>query len=109
MEGGISSWQFGFSVGLDVDAQRCMIQEILGTMPEPNLKTLYFVVQHLHRVHQQHEYNKMTASNLAIVFWPTLMRPPLVDLADPSKQMGWQLVMSRLIEFPDFVPRIDLC
>jgi hypothetical protein len=46
----------------------------------------------------------MNASNLSIVFWPTLMRPPLADLADPGKQLGFQLSMAKMIESPDFVP-----
>ena len=55
---------------------------------------------------KEEAYNKMSASNLAIVFWPTLMRPPLMDLADKSKQLGWQLSMARMIEHPDFIPEI---
>ena len=42
----------------------------------------------------------MNASNLAIVFWPTLMRPPIADLADLSKQIDWQLMMTRIIDNP---------
>lgn len=85
------------------------MHEILATMQGPNLKTLHFLVVHLNRVAQHGEVNRMTASNLAIVFWPTLMRPPLVDLADPSKQLGWQLVMTRLIEHPEYIPLVDVC
>lgn len=73
-------------------------------MPRPNLCTLSYLLAHLHRVQLYQETNKMNASNLAIVFWPTLVRPPLMDLADAGKQMGWQLVMTRVIEHPDFVP-----
>ena len=29
---------------------------------------------------------------------------PLQDLADSSKQMGWQLSMNLLIQNPDFIP-----
>ncbi len=85
------------------------MHEVLTAMPEPNLKTLHFLVVHLNHVSQYSEENRMSASNLAIVFWPTLMRPPLVDLADPSKQLGWQLVMTRLIDHPDYIPRVDTC
>ena len=65
------------------------------------------MMEHLHKVQQEQGVNKMTPSNLSIVFWPTLMRPPLMDLADPSKQLGWQLIMTRIIETPDFVPDVD--
>jgi len=50
---------------------------------------------------EEREVNKMNASNLAIVFWPTLMRPPIADLADLSKQIDWQLMMTRIIENPN--------
>ena len=50
---------------------------------------------------QEQEVNQMSASFLAIVFWPILMRPPLADLADLSKQIGWHLMISRIIENPD--------
>ena len=89
---------------LQLDAQQTKLQEMLGMLPHPNLCTLHFLLMHLNKVQAMHEVNRMTASNLAIVFWPTLMRPPLMDLADPSKQMGWQLAMTRLIERPDCVP-----
>lgn len=75
-------------------------------MHHHNLCTLRFLMNHLFKVQLSQEINKMNASNLAIVFWPTLIRPPLKDLADPSKQLGWQLVMSRIIEHPDFVPEL---
>ena len=92
---------------LDTDSQKTRIHELLSSLQRPNLKTLKFMMEHLHKVQQLHEFNKMTPSNLSIVFWPTLLRPPLQDLADPSKQLGWQLLMTRIIERPDFVPDTD--
>jgi hypothetical protein len=76
-------------------------------MERPNLCTFHFMMQHLYNVQCQQDINKMTASNLAIVFWPTLIRPPLMDLADSGKQLGWQLVMTRIIEHPNFVPVVQ--
>ena len=93
---------------LDADSQRTRIHEILSSMPHPNLCTFRYLMHHLHQVQANQEVNKMNASNLAIVFWPTLIRPPLMDLADASKQMGWQLIMTRIIEHPDFVPEVLL-
>ncbi len=89
---------------LDVDSQRTRINEILSGMSRPNLHTFHCLMLHLHQVQCHQDTNKMNASNLAIVFWPTLIRPPLMDLADPGKQLGWQLVMTRIIEHPDLVP-----
>ena len=93
------------SLALPVEAQQAKLHEIItAIMPLPNLKTLRCLVTHLYHVQEYEEFNKMTASNLAIVFWPTLMRPPLLDLADPSKQLGWQMAMTQIIEHPEFVP-----
>ena len=75
-------------------------------MPTPNLSTLRYLIFHLHKIQLSRDVNKMSSSNLAIVFWPTLMRPPLTDLADPSKQLAWQLMMARLIEHPAIVPEV---
>lgn len=49
----------------------------------------------------------MSSSNLAIVFWPTLMRPPIADLANPSQQLKWQKVMTTLIDKPEIIPDPD--
>lgn len=92
--------------GRDPQAQKQRMQEVLSKLPKDNIATLTALVRHLHVVQLHHDVNKMTASNLSIVFWPTLMRPPLMDLANPEKQLGFQLTMSKLIENPDFVPEI---
>ena len=89
------------------DDQMRKMNEILSSLPRENLKTLGFLCNHLNKVQQNHEENKMNASNLSIVFWPTLMRPPIMDMADPTKQLGWQLAMAKMIEFPDCIPTID--
>jgi hypothetical protein len=88
----------------DLSAQKGNMHQVLSRLPKENLQTLAYIVNHLHRVQQHHTVNKMNASNLSIVFWPTLMRPPLADLADPGKQLGFQLSMAKMIESPDFVP-----
>ena len=43
-------------------------------LPRSHLFLLGFLMHHLHRVAADHESNNMTASNLAIVFGPTLLR-----------------------------------
>ena len=37
--------------------------------------------QHLHRVEQHSEQNRMTPSNLAVIFGPTLMGPHTGDMS----------------------------
>lgn len=90
--------------GMELSEQQQKTQDVLRALPRCNLNTLHYLIHHLHLVQKHADRNKMNASNLAIVFWPTLLRPPMLDLADPSKQMGWQLAMMRIIEHPEFVP-----
>lgn len=80
------------------------MREIFSSLPRANLATLRYLCEHLQKVQKSHEINKMTSSNLSIVFWPTLMRPPILDMADPTKQLGWQLAMAKMIENPNSVP-----
>ena len=87
--------------------QATATKECLSALPEVNKKTLCFMCSHLHRVSRNASKNKMNASNLAIVFWPTFMRPSLRDLEDQSKHLCWQLVMNLMINDPEVVPHCD--
>jgi hypothetical protein len=51
------------------------LKEILHRLPKKNYNTLKFLIEHLDRIHQHAEHNKMTAHNLAVVFGPNLLRP----------------------------------
>ncbi|XP_018402110.1 PREDICTED: rho GTPase-activating protein 21-like isoform X3 [Cyphomyrmex costatus] len=58
------------------DPQRRMttIRKLLRDLPEPHFETLKFLMQHLKKIVEHSEINKMEAKNLAIVFGPTLVR-----------------------------------
>ncbi|XP_050968052.1 rho GTPase-activating protein 15 isoform X1 [Labeo rohita] len=45
------------------------------SMPPPNHNTLRHMIQHLRRVMECSDSNRMTTQNIGIVFGPTLMRP----------------------------------
>lgn len=53
--------------------RRDSIHALVNALPDPNYATLRVLSLHLHRVAQRSDKNKMTISNLAIVFAPTLM------------------------------------
>ncbi|KAK3929266.1 N-chimaerin [Frankliniella fusca] len=55
------------------------IKDALSLLPSPHFHTLKYFVEHLHRVAQLSEINKMTSHNLSTVLAPTLMPTP--DLA----------------------------
>ncbi|KAM4741090.1 rho GTPase-activating protein 9 isoform 4-T4 [Anableps anableps] len=54
-----------------VDRLKCLVLN----MPPPNHDTLKFMCQHLRRVLERSDTNRMTTQNIGIVFGPTLMRP----------------------------------
>ncbi|XP_014903010.1 rho GTPase-activating protein 9 isoform X5 [Poecilia latipinna] len=54
-----------------VDRLKCLVLN----MPPPNHDTLEFMCQHLRRVLERCDTNRMTTQNIGIVFGPTLMRP----------------------------------
>ncbi|XP_007242069.2 active breakpoint cluster region-related protein isoform X1 [Astyanax mexicanus] len=52
----------------------------LQSFPDVNRNTLLFLLHHLKRVAKKEEQNKMSLSNLATVFGPSLLRPPVSSL-----------------------------
>ncbi|XP_054622882.1 rho GTPase-activating protein 29-like isoform X2 [Dunckerocampus dactyliophorus] len=67
------------------------IRDLLRQLPAANYCTLHYLVAHLNRVAEQADENKMTASNLGIIFGPTLVKPRQAD-ADVS--------LSSLVDYP---------
>ncbi|XP_078279649.1 rho GTPase-activating protein 45-like isoform X2 [Rhinoraja longicauda] len=51
------------------------LKELLKELPPANKTTLRYIVRHLSRISALEQQNKMSPSNLGIVFGPTLMRP----------------------------------
>ncbi|KAG7466472.1 hypothetical protein MATL_G00165160 [Megalops atlanticus] len=52
-----------------------VLKEIVQKFPPVNYEVFKYVITHLNRVSQQSKTTLMTADNLSICFWPTLMRP----------------------------------
>ncbi|NXM52481.1 RHG29 protein, partial [Illadopsis cleaveri] len=67
------------------------IKDLLKQLPVPNYNTLQYLIGHLHRVSEQCEENKMSASNLGIIFGPTLIRPRQTDAT---------VSLSSLVDYP---------
>lgn len=67
------------------------LRDLLKQLPEPSYKTLQYLIGHLHRVAEQVEDNKMSASNLGIIFGPTLIRPRQTDAT---------ISLSSLVDYP---------
>ncbi|XP_041805339.1 rho GTPase-activating protein 29-like isoform X2 [Chelmon rostratus] len=67
------------------------IRDSLRQLPTANYRTLRFLIAHLNRVTEQAEENKMTASNLGIIFGPTLVKP---------RQADAEVSLSSLVDYP---------
>ncbi|XP_042317978.1 rho GTPase-activating protein 29 isoform X2 [Sceloporus undulatus] len=79
------------SVCIELNRIILKIKDLLKLLPSPNYNTLQFLLGHLHRVTEHSDENKMSASNLGIIFGPTLIRPRQTDAA---------LSLSSLVDYP---------
>uniref|UniRef100_A0A4W5LUE2 Rho GTPase-activating protein 29 n=1 Tax=Hucho hucho TaxID=62062 RepID=A0A4W5LUE2_9TELE len=78
-------------VSVELNRVLFKIKDLLRQLPLAHYKTLQFLIQHLHRVTEQAEENKMTASNLGIIFGPTLIKP---------RQTDAEVSLSSLVDYP---------
>uniref|UniRef100_A0A3Q2QA38 Rho GTPase-activating protein 29 n=1 Tax=Fundulus heteroclitus TaxID=8078 RepID=A0A3Q2QA38_FUNHE len=67
------------------------IKDLLCQLPSANYRTLRHLIAHLNRVSKQADENKMTASNLGIIFGPTLVKPRQIDA---------EMSLSSLVDYP---------
>ncbi|KAM9848320.1 rho GTPase-activating protein 45 isoform 2-T2 [Aulostomus maculatus] len=67
------------------------LRELLKELPKANIATLRYLVRHLRRIAELEEDNKMSPSNLGIVFGPSLMRP---------RPTGATISLSSLVDYP---------
>ncbi|XP_037530742.1 rho GTPase-activating protein 45 [Nematolebias whitei] len=67
------------------------LKEVLKELPKANLATLRYIIRHLRRIAELEEDNKMSPSNLGIVFGPSLMRP---------RPTGATISLSSLVDYP---------
>ncbi|NXV13466.1 RHG29 protein, partial [Cepphus grylle] len=76
-----------------IELNRIIIKtkDLLKQLPVPNYNTLQYLIGHLHRVTEQSDENKMSASNLGIIFGPTLIRPRQTDAT---------VSLSSLVDYP---------
>ncbi|XP_056446318.1 rho GTPase-activating protein 5 [Gadus chalcogrammus] len=66
---------------LDYMERLQVLREIVNKFPPVNYLVFKYIIAHLNRVSQQSKTTLMTAENLSICFWPTLMRP---DFENPE-------------------------
>ncbi|XP_060088216.1 rho GTPase-activating protein 29 [Heteronotia binoei] len=81
----------GQSVCIELNRIILKIKDLLKLLPAQNYNTLQFLIGHLHRVTEHSDENKMSASNLGIIFGPTLIRPRQTDAT---------VSLSSLVDYP---------
>ncbi|XP_075012433.1 rho GTPase-activating protein 29 isoform X2 [Calonectris borealis] len=79
------------SICIELNRIIIKIKDLLKQLPVPNYNTLQYLIGHLHRVTEQSDENKMSASNLGIIFGPTLIRPRQTDAT---------ISLSSLVDYP---------
>ncbi|XP_069645396.1 rho GTPase-activating protein 29 isoform X3 [Haliaeetus albicilla] len=79
------------SICIELNRIVIKIKDLLKQLPVPNYNTLQYLIGHLHRVTEQSDENKMSASNLGIIFGPTLIRPRQTDAT---------VSLSSLVDYP---------
>ena len=93
------STYFVFDIDQDTDldteldddiVRRDSLHAIINGLPDPNYATLRALTLHLNRVVENADHNRMNASNLAIVFGPTLMGDGKVGASNFSDS-GYQV------------------
>lgn len=67
------------------------LKELLTELAKANMSTLRYIVRHLRRIAELEEDNKMSPSNLGIVFGPSLIRP---------RPSGATVSLSSLVDYP---------
>lgn len=75
------------------------VKDLLGQLPQANYNTVRYLISHLRRVADKEEENKMSPSNLGIIFGPTLIRPRQTD-ATAS--------LSSLVDYPHQAQMVEL-
>ncbi|XP_054459243.1 rho GTPase-activating protein 45 isoform X2 [Anoplopoma fimbria] len=82
-------------LGPDTDPEVLVLVEklkaLLKELPKANVATLRYIIRHLRRIAELEEDNKMSPSNLGIVFGPSLMRP---------RPTGATISLSSLVDYP---------
>ncbi|XP_009873386.1 PREDICTED: rho GTPase-activating protein 29 [Apaloderma vittatum] len=79
------------SICMELNRIIIKMKDLLKQLPVPNYNTLQYLIGHLHRVTEQSDENKMSASNLGIIFGPTLIRPRQTDAT---------VSLSSLVDYP---------
>ncbi|XP_061890305.1 rho GTPase-activating protein 5-like [Entelurus aequoreus] len=79
-----------------------VLRDIVKKFPSVNYQVFKYIITHLNRVSQHSKSTLMTADNLSICFWPTLMRPDFENKDTLSTTKLNQAVVESFIVQSDY-------
>ncbi|XP_067435872.1 breakpoint cluster region protein [Thunnus thynnus] len=85
----------------DLNSRLVSMLSLLQSCPDANRHTFVYLLHHLQRISERHDINKMTLLNLATVFGPSLVRPPVVGLGHdgPTMDISQEVVIQVQVVF----------
>ncbi|KXS20412.1 RhoGAP-domain-containing protein, partial [Gonapodya prolifera JEL478] len=98
---------------MDYDERLYAVKRLIDELPPHNRTVLEYLVRHLQKVVASADINKMEPNNIAIVFGPTLLRPPDDSAGNSIVNMmnmgGINSLVSSIVEQADwvFAPDVD--
>ncbi|XP_077020184.1 rho GTPase-activating protein 27 isoform X2 [Tamandua tetradactyla] len=91
--------QFIAAIKLQDQAQRSRcVRDLVRSLPAPNHDTLRLLFEHLCRVIQHGEQNRMSVQSVAIVFGPTLLRPETEEASMPMTMVFQNQVVELILQ-----------
>ncbi|XP_071315581.1 active breakpoint cluster region-related protein isoform X2 [Trachinotus anak] len=85
----------------DMNARLVSMLSLLQSCPDTNRHTFLYLMHHLQRVSEKQDINKMSLLNLATVFGPSLLRPPVAGLGHdgPTVDISQEVVVQVQVVF----------
>ncbi|XP_036306953.1 rho GTPase-activating protein 27 isoform X3 [Pipistrellus kuhlii] len=91
--------KFIAAIKLQDPAQRSrLVRSLVHTLPAPNHDTMRLLFQHLCRVIEFGEQNRMSVQSVAIVFGPTLLRPETEEASMPMTMVFQNQVVELILQ-----------
>jgi hypothetical protein len=87
----------------DSDRRVETLRELVAKLPPDNRTILHILIQHLNRIAAHSERNLMKASNLGVIFGPTLMRPERETVATIVNIKYQNIIVEIMIEEIDAI------
>ncbi|KAG7243436.1 hypothetical protein INR49_011893 [Caranx melampygus] len=99
----------------DYNSKLVSLLSLLQSCPDPNRNTFLYLMHHLQRVSEKENINKMSMMNLATVFGPSLLRPPVAGQGHhgPTMDISQEVVIQVQVVFSylqcNNLPEAQIC